>query len=242
MIAQRDWFRKVLEAMAASHIRYVNAVPPPKRVSAPLGFNYRYVEQTYEQAIIQKLARIVTGLQSAHLLLDTGFLQEGATIQRGVDEASEDSDFLCFAKILGNPTANHEAFLRKFWSEETDKTNTVRRTTIRDYIATTLSELISHPVDSVRQPAVSVYTMYSGYAHARSPQVMEMFDGAPPSWRLGGNPNSRFQRDHLFDIRNQYIRGTYSFAFAAQVFDEPDLFQQLVGLANEFSQATDEPA
>jgi hypothetical protein len=46
------------------------------------GYVYRYKEKSIYQAIIQKLARAVTGLQAISLLNKAGLLQEQAALQR----------------------------------------------------------------------------------------------------------------------------------------------------------------
>lgn len=53
-------------------------------------FVFRYEEKTLLQALIQKLARMVSGLHAARLLCDNGFLQEQRALQRMLDEFHED--------------------------------------------------------------------------------------------------------------------------------------------------------
>lgn len=44
---------------------------------------FRYVDKSAPQAIVEKLARIVSGASAIDLLMEHGFLQEGATPMRG---------------------------------------------------------------------------------------------------------------------------------------------------------------
>ena len=48
-------------------------VPRPKATVVDDHVAYRYVEKTAHQAIIQKLARMMSGLQASSILLDVGF-------------------------------------------------------------------------------------------------------------------------------------------------------------------------
>ena len=71
---------------------------------------FRYVQQTAQQAIIQKSAWIITGLRAGHALLKQGLLQEQAVIERVVDEFHEDVLFLSYG-ILKGETETHKTFL-----------------------------------------------------------------------------------------------------------------------------------
>lgn len=82
-------------------------VPAPKRVRFRSSFVYRYVEKTIHQALVQKLARLVSSLNAARLLLEAGFVQEQASLQRILDEITEDISFLAFSVILGELTPLH---------------------------------------------------------------------------------------------------------------------------------------
>ena len=55
---------------------------------------FRCVEQSIYQAIILKLARVVSGLHAALLLLEHGHIQEQAMFHRIHDELDEDILFL----------------------------------------------------------------------------------------------------------------------------------------------------
>src|SRR5438874_6976690 len=79
-------------------------VPAPKLVSLHGSPAFRYVEKTIHQAMIQKLARVVTSLHAARLLLEHGFVQEQAALQRMLDEFHEDISFLAYAAIYNDHT------------------------------------------------------------------------------------------------------------------------------------------
>jgi hypothetical protein len=68
-------------------------VPPPKQRPWKNGFVFRYTEKTIQQAIIQKLARTISGLYAIDLLLDRGLFQEQGMVQRVLDEIEEDIVF-----------------------------------------------------------------------------------------------------------------------------------------------------
>ena len=95
-------------------------VPAPQPVSRGQNrFVWRYKECSVQQAILQKLARIITGLRAAHVLFKQGLLEEQAVIERVVDEFHEDVLFLSYG-ILQGETENHKSFLAGFYQEEFD--------------------------------------------------------------------------------------------------------------------------
>jgi hypothetical protein len=59
---------------------------------------YRYKEKSIYQAIVQKSAGVITGLQAIRLLNKSGYLQEQAALQKTLDEFEEDIAFLCYGK------------------------------------------------------------------------------------------------------------------------------------------------
>ena len=92
--------------------------PEPQRFGS--GYVYRYQEKSARQAIIQKLARLVTGLQAIVMMNHCGLLQEQATIQRTLDEFDQDILFLCHAIIFNDWTEHHNIYLDAFYQEEFD--------------------------------------------------------------------------------------------------------------------------
>jgi hypothetical protein len=207
----------------------------------PGGYVYRYVEQNLEQAVVQKLARVVSGLRAAHVLLELGHLQEAAILQRSVDEAQEDTLFLLYGKLTDSWTSNHDDYLQRFWSEKPATERPFRRPVIRDFISSTEAKLNGELEAVVLHPIKSVYGNYSEYTHASSTYVMEMVEGNPAKWQLKGIRNSQLKRDHVYDIRNQHYRGTIAHALAALSLNDRALFERLMLFADEFMRSTIEP-
>ena len=180
-------YAKALEVLEQAHHELSNKVPQPRLIEIHGGFAFRYVEQSCRQAIIQKLARLVTGLRALELLLAAGLTQEQAALQRVVQEIDEDILFLAHSELQGTTTPLHDEYLEAFYQEEFDQpsalASTQRRLMIkRKKIRAYLSK-IEVPNDNpahVSRVARSIHSGYSGFVHAASPQVMELFDGKPP--------------------------------------------------------------
>lgn len=65
-------------------------VLPPRRVPQGSDVVFRSAEQTLEQAIVQKLSRVISGLNATRALLARGLYQEVGILFRVLDELCED--------------------------------------------------------------------------------------------------------------------------------------------------------
>jgi hypothetical protein len=137
-------FAPILKVLELAFRLLEGRVPPPKRRAWKDGFVFRCAERTIHQAIVQKLARIISGLYAIQALLEKGLFQEQGVIQRTVDELQEDVIFLSLGVIHGALTPLHHSYLEYFYAEEfsdpSDVWNShqsrgmVRRAKIRAYI------------------------------------------------------------------------------------------------------------
>jgi hypothetical protein len=69
-------YRQALKMMGIAFDALSRKVGDPQRQLMGDGYVYRYKKKSIYQAIVQKLARVVTGLQVIRLLNKAGFLQE----------------------------------------------------------------------------------------------------------------------------------------------------------------------
>ena len=79
-----ELFDETVRSMENSHRELAARVHQPKPVGD--GSLFRYVERDVHQALVQKLARVISGLHAVRLLLAHGFVQEQAALQRMLDE------------------------------------------------------------------------------------------------------------------------------------------------------------
>lgn len=239
-------YDSALEMMVRSFGDLSQKIGKPELRSMGNGHVYRYKDKSIYQAIVQKLARVVTGLQAIRLLNKAGFLQEQAALQRTLDEFGEDITFLCFAIIFSDFTALHEDYLAAFYEEEFDvpesaiessqKHPMIPRRKIRAFVSKDRGTRYgqSATIEVVR----TISKTYSGYVHGASPQLMELYHGSPPKFRLWGATDSPFYEDHTDDLLNYYYRSILSFAFSAKAFGEEALFDHIRNFAGEFAVAS----
>ncbi len=214
--------------------RLESMVPPPQKVRHGDSFVFRYRERTIHQAMVQKLARVVSGLHAAQLLCENGLLQEQAAVHRIVDELNEDIWYLAFAVIKNDQTELHRTYLEAFYQEEFDATTAiessqgrsmVKRQKIRAYVAQVDLSGID-PSTGVAH-SKTIHSGYSGFVHGASPHIMDMVDGNPPRFRIHGMAGTSLHETHRDDLYNPFFRAIVAFAIVAKAFGDEELFQNL---------------
>lgn len=216
-------------------------VPQPRDVPYKDGFVFRHVEKTVHQALVQKLARLVSSLRATRLLMTHGFVQEQAALQRMLDELQEDVTFLAFGVIFNQWGPLHDDYLAAFFEEEfdaetaidsTQKRPMIPRKKIRAWIASMEGGLDkSRGVEVTR----TISKAYSGYVHAASPHIMDMYGGEPPRFHLHGMLGTPRHVEHSADLWNYFYRAVIAFGFAAKSFGDDELFATIREFADEFA-------
>jgi hypothetical protein len=144
------------------------------------GFVLRYFEKSPQQALLQKYARLVSGLYALELRLRNGFVQEPGVIQRTLDDITEDILFITLGLSTGKWTEHQTKFLEYFWAgnlvREKSTQGMVQRKTIRAY-----NNRISGLVAPSKADANGreIYKTMSGYVHAASVNITDMCVGNP---------------------------------------------------------------
>ncbi|OQW62749.1 MAG: hypothetical protein BVN29_18500 [Nitrospira sp. ST-bin5] len=199
-------YNQTLRQLDKSFRRLEVLVPPPQKVPHGDSFVFRYKEQTIHQALIQKLARMVSGLHAARLLCANGMLQEQGTIHRMLDEFHEDIWFLAFAIINDDRTQHHQVYLDAFYQEEFDpvtgKSSLDRPMLPRRRIRNYLANLPQQPQDPSSAVSLShtIHSANSGFVHGASPHIMDMYGGNPPQYHIHGMAGTPRHEDHRYDL------------------------------------------
>jgi len=221
-------------------------VPAPVATKHGHAFVFRYKEQLIEQAILQKLAKAISGLSASQVLLANGYVQEQATLNRAIDELGEDVFFLAAALTNDTLTPLHERFLASFWAEEyadpgdvvgTHKArDIVPRKKIRAYTMRVLGE----GVEPTRANTTGnvLHKMYSGFVHGASPQIMELCAGSPPRFMLFGMMGTPRIREHFDDSWNYHYRTLTAVTVAAKAFGDGGLVNTMYEYLDQFEKET----
>ena len=241
-------YDQTLTNMEAWHAALAVHVRPPEAVPSGQSLVFQYVDRNIYQALIQKLARVVSGLHAARLLMTHGFGQEQAALQRMLDEFNEDIVFLARGVVSGNITDLHQEYLAAFYEEEFDNPenaieSTQRRPMVsRQKIRAYLSRFEGKGLDpsSVVEVMRTVQKIYSGFVHGASPHIMEMYAGSPPRWHLRGMLGTIHADDHREDLWNAFYRSIGSFVFAAKAIGDEVLLKSVLEYMRGFAAAAGE--
>ena len=209
-------------------------VPPPAPIMLGEGMVLRYREEHHclELAIIQKLARYISGLNASLLLLESGYTQELGAIFRTLDEFQEDMIFLALLIVGGiEATETHKKYLEHFFQEEfdnpdnailsTQKRDLISRKKIRAVIADSRQSGLN-PHDQ-RELSRTISQAYSGYVHGASCHICEMIGGDPLHYYLTGMAGTPRQAEFAFNYWDYAYRGLISVTLAAKALGEAEI-------------------
>jgi hypothetical protein len=220
-------FQAVLAELEAAFRRVEVQVPPPVPVERGDGYVFRYEEKLVQQAILMKFARYISGLRSAHVLLENGYCQELGVIQRTLDEIEEDISFLTLG-LTGDMTDRHKEYLDHFWMENPGP-STVRRDKIRAFVNGSMDD-----PSSANDAGRTIFRTFSAFVHATSVSVIDMCAGDPPRYQLAGMLDSPLYADHTEDIWNNFYRGLVSAVFVAKAFNDEALMDERLSSMRAF--------
>lgn len=243
----RKLYHQTLTVMENAFQRLEQQVPPPQKMDwGKEGFVFRYKEKSIEQALLLKLARTISGLHAVDILLVHGLLQEQAAINRILDEIQEDILFLAAAITNDQVTDRHKQYLSAFYAEafsdpnnslaRSDKPNLVPRTKIRSYVNRVLNN--DYNPSLVSNVGENISTAYSGFIHASSPQIMEMYEENPPHFLVSGMLGTPRMSEHIDDIWNYFYRGLLGFCTVAKAYGDKSLVDSLNEYIAKFEKAS----
>jgi hypothetical protein len=223
--------------------------PLPSPVPRKLGQHLilRYQTQCLEIAIIQKLARYISGLNASLLLLESGYTQELGVLFRTLDEFHEDMVFLALP-LVGSKTVTetHNKYLEDFFQEELDnpdnailstqKRVTTPRKKIHAVIASSgMNGLNPHDSQEVFR---TISQAYSGYIHGASCHICEMVGGNPLRYFLSGMPDTPRQVEFKYNYWDYAYRGLIGTALAAKALGNGSIAEKCTKYIDHFEKVT----
>lgn len=230
--------------------RLESAIEPPQQVPVRTSFVFRYANNGIREAIVQKLARSISGLNAVFVLLRTGYVQEVGVLLRTLDEIQEDIMFLAVAETNNARTDRHEKYLDAFYSDpvfsrpegslDIAKPDLVPRKKIRAHTMNVLGKGVN--VSQALAVYESVSTAYSGYVHANSESIMEMYGGDPPCFHVEGMLGTPRIATFARDAGNYVYRGLMATITAAKAFGDAPLVDVLYAFLAKYEAANEHPA
>lgn len=221
-------------------------VPSPDIVEIGGEKCLRYTEQLIETAIIQKLARYLSSLNAARLLLEHGYTQEVGVMFRTLDEIGDDIRFLCIPKTGGEFTETHKMYLAYFYQEEFDVPDnaflstqnrpSIPRKKIHAVIANNGKEILNSSDN--QQNLRTISQAYSGYVHGSSVHLIEMVGGNPLRYFLKGMPGTERQQEFAYNYWDYAYRGILAVMCTTKALGFGELYEQCLAFRKDFEAKT----
>lgn len=241
---------EAIAAMTRAFRQLEVAIPPPRKVAHSDSFVYRYANKGIHEALLQKLARSISGLNAVAVILATGYVQEAGVLFRTLDEIQEDIFFLASAETNGARTEHHTKYLEAFYAESVfsrpegslniPKPNLVPRKKIRAHTMNVLGEGVNASQALAASEGVS--TAYSGYVHAASENIMDMYGGTPPHFHLQGMRGTPRIATSAQDAEIYVYRGLMATIIVAKAFGDTSLVEALYAFLAKYEAANDHKA
>jgi hypothetical protein len=162
-------------------------------------------------------------------------------VQRAVAEIGEDIWFLAIAVIHEDITERHSQFLEYFYAEEFanpsdlvgshQSRGMLKREKIREYIQR--KGLSGQDIARAKAVDKVLTKAYSGFVHAASPHIMDMYGGLPPRADISGAFKQFRYASQQRDAMNYFYRGVLTMAVVAQAFQESQLYDEMRKLGAE---------
>ena len=236
---------EAVEAMSRAFRQMEADIVSPQPVSHRESFVFRYVNKGIHEALIQKLARYISGLNAIVVLLNTGYVQEAGVLFRTLDEIQEDIFFLASAGTNEARTARHTQYLEAFYSDAAlssskdslgiPKPNLVPRKKIRAHTMNALGKGVN--VSKALAAGESLGTIYSGYVHAASENIMDMYGGDPPHFHIQGMRGTPRVTEGVRDAENYVYRGLIATITVAKAFGDATLVKVLYDFLAKYESA-----
>ena len=226
---------EAVEAMTRAFRQFEQSLPPPQTIAHRDSFVFRYANKGIHEALVQKLARLISGLNAVSVLMCAGYVQEAGVLFRTLDEIQEDIFFLSTSETNAARTERHDQYLQAFYAEaifsrpegsiDIPKPNMLSRKKIRAHTMNTLGKGVN--ISQALAAGESVGTAYSGYVHAASENIMDMYGGDPPHFHIGGMTGTPRISACEQDAENYVHRGLITTIVVAKAFGSGALVEQL---------------
>ena len=88
-----------------------------------------------------------------------------------------------------------------------------------------------------REVLWTINKAYSGYVHAASPHVMEMYGGNPPRFHMSGMLGTSLEQAHREDFWNYVCRSIYAVGPVAKAFGDDVRWEKIREYARWFERS-----
>lgn len=190
------------------------------------------------------LAKCVSGVRAAALLLESGYVQESGMVLRGVDENSDAVGFLVFASAETDEPQILRRYLDTFFAEELAHVQFAAKAKVkgRDIVSRRdiANYLSNHRLSggdpfSPTNAAMAVHYILSGYAHGSASHAFELYDPRLCAFETTGTRSKVLVEDHACDFANYVYRTILAFGFAGSSTGHSDIQDNAEHVARRYA-------
>ncbi|MGE0666168.1 MAG: hypothetical protein AB7O49_06375 [Sphingomonadales bacterium] len=202
----------------------------------------RYEERSVEQAMVQKVAHIISGLNAMRLLLEHGHVHEQAGLHRSLDDAVNEV-FFFYNGVTKGLAPKHVQQLDAFWEELFDHADPLKATSKNPNLvssaqirATNIRAAGFDDTSTMDAAGHAIHKAYSSYLHAASPPIMDLYDMAEGRFRVYGMRGTLRMHEHVSDAANYIFRGFGSVYFLASALGDGAAAARIHAAAGQFAE------
>lgn len=239
--------QEALAAMQQCFVRLEKQVPSPQIVEIAGSPVPRFENKGLREAILQKLARLISGLWAVEVLLVPGLVQEIGVLFRVLDDIRDDIAFLASPLTGGVHTDKHDQYLEAFYGDRVfhgmgtktpiQKPNLVPQRKIRAHVANT--HLTGAHRANMIAAGEDLSVAFSGHVHASSETIMETYGGNPPHFHVDGMRNTPILAGYEDLAYGHVFRGLMTTAIAAKAFGDAEAHESIYKVVDHFSAAAE---
>lgn len=211
-------------------------------------WGFRYAKPTAKHFCMLKAARAISGINASVVLAKAGFPQEICVLIRTVIECLSHIEFIIAGIKDEKLEARQQEIVDKFFED-------YRRNSSSDFLGPTIRQKEVHDIIdrffedvgatgeggqfasvSLGSLMSNIYRNFSNYVHARYPESMDMYGGAPPYFHMKGMSGTPKDTENLLIIENFTNSVALVLALMIQKFDMKRSLIKVPELAGWFKQ------
>ena len=180
-------FQEILEHFDKTIEELLSMRFGPEEVELGSVVVHRFRERDAPNAIVLKLALLVSNLRAGRLLIDHGFAYEWAMVRRLLYETIQDVMFLLAEDWTDGKGNLHRRFLSAFYAEDLDEEGRLNekgvgapsRQEIRSFLETVEEETVGGRAQDGRGLGMAMKALHrfgSGHVHGRAASIMRLYD------------------------------------------------------------------
>ena len=203
-----DPLEKVIHLLAAGLLQ------PILYDSGSEHYGFRYLKPTVVHFCLLKIIRAVSALNAALELARCGYSQEVCVLLRTLVECTTHIEYVLSARDdTGRLKADAEKYVEAYFTDFARNTAAdfkraqIRQQKVHEHLGAILDNLVDRNSRTDEYPKAeklysNIYLTLSNYVHAKYPEVMDLYGGAPGHFHLRGMRGTTKDNENFEQVEN----------------------------------------